>query len=303
MSDGEALLALPSSWRWVSLEELIGDEAPIIYGIIQPGPDVPGGIPYVRPTEIVAGRIDINALRRTSVEIAKRYARATLRAGDILLTIVGTIGKVAVVPPELEGANITQCSARLRPPSVLGDGRFIVAALRAPVLRAQYDEVGFGVAVQRLNIAHVRALRIPFPPVLEQRRIVAKLEALTAGSRRAKEALAAIPPLLEQFRQSVLAAAFRGDLTAEWRAKNTHVEPAEKLLQRIRAERRRCWEEAELAKMGAKGKTARDDRWKEKYEEPEPVDASELPELPEGWVWVSWQQIRILPERQTIPII
>ncbi|MEZ4394121.1 MAG: restriction endonuclease subunit S [Polyangiales bacterium] len=48
--------------------------------------------------------------------------------------------------------------------------------------------------------------------------IVAKLDDLLARSRRAKEELAAIPALLERYRQSVLAAAFRGDLTADWRA-------------------------------------------------------------------------------------
>ncbi len=73
-------------------------------------------------------------------------------------------------------------------------------------------------------------------------------------TRRAREALAEVGPLLEEFRQSVLAAAFRGDLTADWRAAHPNVEPASELLARIRAERRRRWEEAELAKYEAAGK-------------------------------------------------
>ncbi len=48
---------------------------------------------------------------------------------------------------------------------------------------------------------------------------MAKIEELTARSRRAREALEAVPPLLEQLRQSVLAAAFSGRLTADWREK------------------------------------------------------------------------------------
>ena len=114
----------------------------------------------------------------------------------------------------------------------------------------------------------IRAARFPLPPLNEQRRIVAKLEALLARSRKAREALDAVPALLERFRQSVLAAAFRGDLTADWRAQNPDVEPASKLLERIRAERRRRWEEAELERMVARGKPPKDDRWKAKYEEP-----------------------------------
>src|SRR6185503_10682565 len=118
-------------------------------------------------------------------------------------------------------------------------------------------------------------------------RIVTKLEALQARSRRAREALDAVPPLLEKLRQSILAAAFRGDLTKDWRSKHEDVEPASELLKRIRIERRKKWEEAELAKMKAKGKAPTDDKWKAKYKEPEPVDATGLPELPEGWCWAS----------------
>ena len=64
-----------------------------------------------------------------------------------------------------------------------------------------------------------------------------KIEALTARSRKAHAALDEIPALLDQFRQSVLAAAFRGDLTADWRAQNPNVEPAEVLLDRIKKTR------------------------------------------------------------------
>ena len=75
------------------------------------------------------------------------------------------------------------------------------------------------------------------PPLNEQRRIVTKIEALTAHSRRARKALDDVSKLIAQFRQSVLTAAFRGDFTADWRKQNPDVESAEKLLERIRAER------------------------------------------------------------------
>ena len=136
-----------------------------------------------------------------------------------------------------------------------------------------------------------RTSRCAVAPLNEQRRIVAKLEALQARSRRAREALDAVPPLLEKLRQSILAAAFRGDLTKDWRAKHKDVEPASKLLERIRAERRKKWEEAELAKMKAKGKAPKGDEWKAKYKEPEPVDATGLPELPEGWCGVELGEV------------
>src|SRR5260221_3625198 len=91
----------------------------------------------------------------------------------------------------------------------------------------------------------LKDLEVPIPPLNEQRRIVAKLEGLQARSRRARDALDAVPPLLEKLRQSILAAAFRVDLTKDWRAKHKDVEPASELLKRIRTERRKKWEDAE----------------------------------------------------------
>ncbi len=133
-----------------------------------------------------------------------------------------------------------------------------------------------GVGQARVPKEFIENTTLMLPPLPEQKRIVARLDALQARSRAAREALAEVPALLDTFRQSMLAAAFRGDLTAEWRAKNPDVEPASKLLERIRAERKTRWEKANP---------------KKKYVEPEPVDDSELPELPEGWAWASGEVV------------
>jgi type I restriction enzyme S subunit len=152
-------------------------------------------------------------------------------------------------------------------------------------------ELNRATALPGLNRNDAYQLNLLFPPLKEQHRIVKKIEALQTRSSKARKALEAIPPLLEKFRQSVLSSAFRGDLTADWRAQNSDIEPAEKLLERIRKERRKRWEEDELAKMKAKGQTPKDDKWKKKYKEPEPVDTTDLPELPEGWCWINIETI------------
>jgi type I restriction enzyme S subunit len=121
----------------------------------------------------------------------------------------------------------------------------------------------------------VRTADIPLPPLPEQRRIVAKIERLFAQSRLAREALARVPELMAQFRRAVLASAFRGGLVE----RDPHDEPASVLLERVRKERRRNWEES----LRAKGK----DPARYTYQEPEPPDTSELPELPEGWEWTT----------------
>jgi type I restriction enzyme S subunit len=101
----------------------------------------------------------------------------------------------------------------------------------------------------------MRELEVPLAPSGEQRRIADRIDFLRNSVRDAREALEAIPPLIEKFRQSILAAAFRGDLTADWRAKNPYTESAPALLDRIRKQRRKKWEATELAKMKARGIT------------------------------------------------
>jgi type I restriction enzyme S subunit len=105
---------VPETWRWAVAEEIVAPGAEIVYGIVQPGPQLDDGIPYVRGLDIVDGVIQTSQLLKTSPEIAEKYSRATLQGGDVLLGIIRAT-KVAIVPGEIAGANITQGTARFRP--------------------------------------------------------------------------------------------------------------------------------------------------------------------------------------------
>lgn len=150
-----------------------------------------------------------------------------------------------------------------------------------------------GISESGMNLTHERfsGLMVPVPPIDVQRRIVAKLDELLAQSRAAREQLEAVPALVEQYRQSVLAAAFRGDLTADWRKKNPDVEPASKLLERIGIERRQKWEAAELAKLKAKGKSPKDDTWKSKYAAPVSLHTDADSRLPSLWALAELEEL------------
>ncbi len=171
------------------------------------------------------------------------------------------------------------------------NNRFLLHWLSQPAVAEYATQNASGINLPRISYQKLAELEVKLPPLPEQRRIVARIEELQSRTRRAREALEGVPVLLEQLRQSVLASAFRGNLTADWRESHPDVEPASVLLERIRAERRRQWEAAEVEKMRAKGKEPKDGRWKQKYKEPEPVDSSELPELPEGWEWTTLELI------------
>lgn len=133
------------------------------------------------------------------------------------------------------------------------------------------------------------------PPLPEQNRIVEAIESHLTRLDDAMATLERVQRNLKRYRASVLKAAVEGRLVpteAELaRAENREYEPASVLLERILAERRHRWEEVELAKLKAKGKAPKNDKWKAKYVEPAEPDTSELPELPEGWCWTTVDQL------------
>lgn len=89
-----------------------------------------------------------------------------------------------------------------------------------------------------------------------------------------------------QYRQSLIKAAVEGAITAKWRAKNTPSETGAQLLERILQERRARWEAKQLAKFAEQGKKPPKD-WQKKYPEPVQPETTDLPGLPEGWIWAS----------------
>jgi type I restriction enzyme, S subunit len=99
---------------------------------------------------------------------------------------------------------------------------------------------------------------------------------------------------LADYRRSILKAAVTGELTREWREKNTPNETGADLLKRILAERRAAWERAELAKRESKGEKPTNHAWKARYPEPIAPDAANLPELPCDWAWATLDQLSSL---------
>lgn len=125
----------------------------------------------------------------------------------------------------------------------------------------------------RLKVEQFLQMKIPVPSLNEQKLIVKQIGELTTRQERIMTLKGEVSTMCSMFRQGVLAKAFRGELTQ----RDPNDEPAEKLLERIRQERKRRWED----ELRAKGK----DLSKHKYQEPEPLNTEGLQELPEGWVW------------------
>lgn len=131
---------------------------------------------------------------------------------------------------------------------------------------------------------------IDLPPEREQVRISEKLEELLSHLDAGMAELQAAQKKLTQYRQSLLKAAVEGQLTADWRTKNVPAEDGAQLLERILSERRTRWEAKQLAKFNSQGKKP-PKGWQDKYPEPAKPDTTNLPELPEGWVWATIEEV------------
>jgi type I restriction enzyme S subunit len=233
--DTTDLSQLPTTWCWVAAEELVPIDAPIIYGILQPGPDIPDGVPYVRPTEIKDDHILLDSLRKTSLTIASRYKRSQLKTNDILLSMVGTIGKVLIVPQALEGGNITQSSVRMRPDSTCVSPDYLAWSLRSPFLREQYEKYRLGTAVPRLNVEDVRRLVLPVAPQREQTYVLNVINERLTYMLGVRRYVQNDLDLIKGLEESVMRKAFLGELVPQ----DPNDEPASVLLERIREEKAR----------------------------------------------------------------
>lgn len=147
-----------------------------------------------------------------------------------------------------------------------------------------------GTTVQSIETSLLQKFEIPLAPEREQQRILDTLDELLSDLDAGVSTLQRVRAKLKHFRAAVLKAAVEGALTVEWRRQHRATETGNALLTRILAERRRRWEEAQLAKFEAGGKVPPKD-WKAKYVEPVEPDTSFLPALPDGWKWVSIDQL------------
>lgn len=157
--------------RIVLMGQLVPSRYPICYGILKPGRGYPGGVPVVKVKNLVGGRVDTSDLLLTSPEIDNAYRRSRLKVGDILLSIRGTTGRVAIVPPELDRGNITQDTARLSfEDDHLRD--YVYYALQGKNSQKFIAHHTIGQAVKGINIADVRKIPIPIPDQSEIERVV-----------------------------------------------------------------------------------------------------------------------------------
>jgi type I restriction enzyme S subunit len=178
----------PKRWPVEELAQLIDPARPITYGILKPGPDTPDGIPYIRVLDMAGGEVAVGSVRRTTAKIAEQYKRSTLRERDVLLSIRGHVGRVALTPAALDGGNITQDTARLASgPPLLPE--YLFGALSSAAIQHWMVKHVKGGAVQGINLGDVKRMPVPVPPMSDQERFAALWSRAIAAQSSARAAL------------------------------------------------------------------------------------------------------------------
>ncbi len=116
------------------LSAVVAKNKIVTYGIVQAGAHVEDGVPYIKTGDIKNGKILESSLSKTSKEIAESYARSAIEAGDIVMSIRATVGTTALVPHSLNGANLTQGTARISAGNSLLP-KYLICYLRTDIVQ------------------------------------------------------------------------------------------------------------------------------------------------------------------------
>lgn len=157
-----------SDWGTKHLGELL--DRPLAYGVLKPGPYEAGGIPLVRIQDHKDGEIKSNSFHKIPLALHQEFRRTELRTGDIIISVVGTIGRTAIIPKYLTGANVSRAFA------VIGcsdevDVHFLDQYLKSDISQSWFREQCQGNAQQVLNLGTLREYPVPIPPLPEQKKI------------------------------------------------------------------------------------------------------------------------------------
>jgi type I restriction enzyme S subunit len=163
---GSPLGRIPMEWAVRKFDEITPASAPICYGIVQPGPYDDSGI---RVAGIYSLNSDFQLFHMSARDIEARYSRSRIRAGDVLLSVKGTTGRVGVVPVGIEG-NISRDLARIRPNQDVSPF-FLRHMMMSEMFQGYLENAVVGTTRAEISIKILRALYIAKPQQEEQETI------------------------------------------------------------------------------------------------------------------------------------
>lgn len=268
---------LPSNWVWTRL----GDITEFIDYRGKTPTKVENGIPLITAKNIKKGYINEEPREFIKVEDYDGWmTRGIPQKGDVAITTEAPLGNVAQLNFDYKFA-LAQRVITLT--NINFDKRFLFYSMLSTYFQLQLKEHSTGSTVEGIKSKLLKTLKIAFPPLEEQKRIVEKLDSLFEKIQKIKEIIEEVKEKTTSRREAILSKAFSGELTEKWRGEN-HTENARELLVKINDEKLKLWEdECKKAEDEGRKKPAKP---KLKTIDEMLVGAEEMPyKLPNNWVW------------------
>lgn len=226
-------------WKVYSLKNLC---VSISDGDHQAPPKSETGIPFLVISDVNKGKIDLENVSRWVPEsyylALKEIRKPSLN--DILYTVTGSFG-IQVVVNTTKPFCFQRHIAIIKPNSNLINYRFLLFYLESPQIFKHASDVATGTAQKTVSLSSLRNFELSVPSLKEQAVIVHRVEQLFAYADTIEKQVNNALTRVNNLTQSILAKAFRGELTAQWRAENPSLISGENsataLLERIKAER------------------------------------------------------------------
>lgn len=155
--------AVPLPWPTRTLRSFVSKDRAICYGIVQPGAPDPAGKPILRVNNFHGDGLDTGNVMRIAPAIEEQYRRSRLQGGELLITLVGSVGLTAIAPPELQGWNVAR-AVGVVPIDASHDVRWINHVLRSKAAR-DFMAMRSNTTVQTtFNLKDLAEIPIPMPP-------------------------------------------------------------------------------------------------------------------------------------------
>ncbi|MDC9527755.1 restriction endonuclease subunit S [Pseudoalteromonas sp. Angola-30] len=202
------------------LEDIV--QKKISYGIVQAGPHVEGGMPYIKSKNL-NNELRVIDLDRTSTEIAKKYKRSEVGPGDIVFSLRGNIGVSRIVPDSITVANLTQGTARLSLKAGFS-AKYIQEELRTSRIKNRIEAISKGSTFQEISLTDLRTVKVAIPEKAEQQKIAnflasvdTKISQLTEKHRLLKDYKKGV--MQQIFSQKVRFKDDNGNAFPDWKEK------------------------------------------------------------------------------------
>jgi len=212
---------LPRGWRIATIQDVAGEGGIVTDGdwVESKDQDPKGKVRLIQLADVGDGQFLNRSSRFMTKEAAQRLQCTFLKPGDLLVArMPDPLGRACIFPG-LQQPAVTAVDVLIwRGGYKSADARWLMHIINSPEVRDQLAGLAGGTTRQRVSGGNIKRLEIPVPPLAEQRRIVARIEALFARTRRARTDLERIASLSNKYFAATMKKSFEGLLTETWRS-------------------------------------------------------------------------------------